>query len=90
MSKREILCKMFINKTHDGKNNICGNKVSALRKSMRLSQRALADRLQLIGLDVDKNAIQRMESGQRFITDIELTYLAIALDTTISELFSDV
>lgn len=78
---------MFINKTQDGRNNICGNKIAALRKELKLSQRALADKLQLIGLDVDKNAIQRMESGQRFITDIELTYLAEALNTTISELF---
>ena len=36
------------------------------------SERELADRLQLIGLDVDKNAIQRIESRQRFVTDIEL------------------
>ena len=53
---------MFINKTQDGRNNICGNKIAALRKELKLSQRALADKLQLIGLDVDKNAIQRMES----------------------------
>ena len=79
---------MFINKTQDGRNNICGNKIAELRKEMKISQRILADKLQLIGLDVDKNAIQRMESGQRFITDIELIYLAEALNTTISELFS--
>ena len=79
---------MFINKTQDGRNNICGNKIAELRKEMKISQRILADKLQLIGLDVDKNAIQRMESGQRFITDIELTYLAEALKTTIAELFS--
>lgn len=30
------------------------------------------DQLQLLGLDLDKNAIQRIESGQRFVTDIEL------------------
>ena len=28
--------------------------------------------MQLLGLDLDKNAIQRIESGQRFVTDIEL------------------
>ncbi len=35
----------------------------------------LADRLQRSGLDADKNAVQRIESGQRFVTDIELVYL---------------
>ncbi len=78
---------MFINKTSDNKNNICGAQIAKFRKSMKLSQRALADKLQLIGLNVDKNAVQRMESGQRFITDIELMYLADALGRSIPELF---
>lgn len=62
---------MFINKC-GGKNNICGGNISKLRKELRLSQRALADRLQVAGLDIDKNAIQRIEAGKRFVTDIEL------------------
>lgn len=52
---------MFINKSTDGKNNICGEQVAKYRKTMKKSQRELADELQLIGLDVDKNAIQRIE-----------------------------
>ncbi len=80
---------MFINKTKSGKNNICGVKIAEYRKTMKISQKKLADKLQLIGLDVDKNAIQRMESGQRFITDIELIYIAKALDKSVLDLFSD-
>lgn len=77
---------MFINKTQDGKNNVCGRKVAERRKELHLSQRALADRLQNDGLDVDKNAIQRIESGQRFVTDIELLFLKRALGLTLDEL----
>lgn len=77
---------MFINKTSDHKNNLCGKNVGAFRKELGLSQRALADRLQLIGLDVDKNAIQRMESGLRFVTDIELVALTKALNRSFEEL----
>ena len=64
---------MFKNK-NEGKNNICGEKIRDLRLSYpsKLSQRALADKMQLIGVDVDKNAIQRIECGKRFVTDIEL------------------
>lgn len=64
---------MFKNK-NDDKNNLCGEKIRALRLAYptRLSQRALADKMQLIGIDVDKNAIQRIECGKRFVTDIEL------------------
>lgn len=77
---------MFINKSEDGLNNICGKNVAALRKNLKISQRELADRLQLAGLDVDKNAVQRIECGKRFVTDIELIVLAKVLDIDITEL----
>lgn len=66
---------MFINKTKNGRNNYCGERVAGLRIKLGISQRELADRLQVLGLDVDKNAIQRIEAGKRFVTDIELTFL---------------
>ncbi len=82
---------MFINKSKDGLNNICGRKVTALRKSMepKVSQRALAQMLQVAGLDVDKNAIQRIECGKRFVTDIELLVLAKVLNVSLETLLSD-
>ena len=42
--------------------------------------------MQLIGIDVDKNAIQRIESGKRFVTDIELKAFAEIFNVNISEL----
>lgn len=67
---------MFINKTTEGLNNISGKNIYNLRKVMNLSQRELADKMQLIGIDIDKNAIQRIECGKRFITDIEIVAFA--------------
>ena len=81
---------MFINKTFDNRNNICGTNIARFRKELKLSQRALADRLQLIGLNVDKNAVQRIESGQRFVTDIELVFLSKVLDKSFEELLENV
>ncbi len=78
---------MFINKSDEGKNNVCGKNIAKYRKELKISQRELADRLQLVGLDIDKNAIQRMESGQRFITDIEVLYLLKVFNITFEELF---
>ena len=77
---------MFINKTEDGRNNVCGIKIAKYRKAMGVSQRELADRLQLAGLDLDKNAVQRMESGQRFITDIEIIALCRVLQVDFDDL----
>ena len=80
---------MFKNKNEES-NNLCGKNVSALRKakSPKMSQRALADKLQLLGIDVDKNAIQRIECGKRFVTDIELRALAEVFSVTLDELIS--
>ena len=77
---------MVINKVNNGENNICGKQVTRYRKQLGLSQRQLADSLQLLGLDVDKNAVQRIEAGKRFVTDIEIVFLSKALKVTVSEL----
>ncbi len=77
---------MFINKCKNGRNNVCGTAVASLRKEMGISQRELADRLQVDGLDIDKNAVQRIESGQRFVTDIELLFLCRTLSVRLDEL----
>lgn len=79
---------MFINKASDGKNNLCGAKIALRRSQMGISQRELADRLQIAGLDIDKNAIQRIEAGKRFVTDIELRTLSAVLDLSIEELLA--
>ena len=78
--------EMFINKTAEGKNNICGERISRFRVDMRISQRELADRLQLVGLDMDKNAVQRIEAGKRFVTDIELIGLSKVLNKSLEDL----
>lgn len=77
---------MFINKASDDKNNICGKNIAKYRKELKISQRELADRLQLVGLDIDKNAVQRIESRQRFVTDIELVSLSKVLNKSFEEL----
>ena len=50
------------------------------------SSEAVMVGLQLAGLDLDKNAVQRMESGQRFVTDIELAVLCRVLKKSYEEL----
>jgi len=77
---------MFINKSKNGQNNLCGGNVTKFRKERNWSQKKLADALQLAGLDVDKNAIQRIEAGKRFVTDIELVYLSQVLRVSLEQL----
>ena len=81
---------MYKNKTPSGRNNICGIKIKFFRTKLipKTSQKKLADMLQIAGLDVDKNAIQRIECGKRFVTDIELKAFAKVFDTSCDELLN--
>lgn len=78
---------MFKNKNNLS-NNICGHNVRRLRykSSPYLSQRKFAEQLSQMGVELNKNAIQRIESGQRFVTDIELIAMAEAFGVTVEEL----
>lgn len=60
-----------------------------LKKSPRTSQRMLAEKLQLQGLDIGKNAVQQIESGARFVTDIELKIFAKVLGVSADELLME-
>ncbi len=77
---------MFKNKSKNGFNNLCGQNIKYLRKEKKLSQREFADVLQLEGLDLTKNSVQKIESGERFVTDIELVVIARCLNVSMEEL----
>lgn len=79
---------MYKNKASNGRNNIAGIRIKYYREHRpeKTSQNKLAKLMQLSGIDLDKNAIQRIEVGQRFVTDIELKAFAKVLEVTYSEL----
>ncbi len=59
-----------------GEKNLTGTQLKILRAKAGLSQRDLAHRLQLIGMDMDKNVITRIETNKRYVTDLELQAFA--------------
>ena len=65
---------MFKHKAKDDTRNLCGKKIAVLRKNLteKTSQRMLAEKMQIKGIDMDKTTIRRIESGERYVTDIEL------------------
>ena len=65
-----------------GNKNLISNRLKALRLARRLSQRALAEKLQLMGYDIDKNIIMRIETNRRFVSDIELRAFCLFFEVT--------
>ncbi len=69
--------------------NIIGNKIKVLRKNAGLSQKQLAEKLQLEGGEFSDLTILRIEQGTRFVPDYEVVMLANFFKVTTDELLSE-
>ena len=67
----------------EGKKNISGDRIHQARTAMRLSQSDLAARMQVNGVTIEREAISKIETGDRFITDYELTMFAKVLGVSL-------
>jgi transcriptional regulator with XRE-family HTH domain len=59
--------------------NAVGGTVARFRKSQGMTQADLAARAQVSGWDISTHSIQKIELGEREVTDIDLRRLAKAL-----------
>ena len=66
----------------NGKKNICGAKIKEARKRLKLSQEELAAKLQVEGINIERDSVSRIEIGTRFIADYELAALCKILNIT--------
>ena len=66
----------------NGKKNICGERVHEARRRLKLSQAELAARLQVAGVNIERDSVSRIEIGTRFVADYEILALARALGVT--------
>ena len=64
---------------YENRRNISGDRVRERRIHLRLSQTALAAKLQTEGVIIEQDAISRIESGARMVQDYELRALASVL-----------
>ena len=69
-------------RTDSNGKNLIGERLKILRSQKNLSQRDLARELQLIGIDMDKNVITRIETNKRYVTDFELQALKEIFDVS--------
>lgn len=69
--------------------NVIGPLIRKYREQSNLSQSELSNKLLLIGIDIPKNSIQRLECGDRIIKDYELAGISKVLSISIDELLKD-
>lgn len=66
---------IYWDKNTNSKNRI-GKRVKELRIAKNLSQKALAEQLQLAGYEFNDLTVLRIEQGTRFVPDYEVVALA--------------
>ncbi len=69
--------------------NLIGVRLKKRREELKMSQKELSDKLELLGVYVCRGSVSRIEDYSRTVTDIELFAIARALGVGVDELLSD-
>ena len=71
--------------------NVVGSRIKLARKQTvpKITQEDLCARLQVLGLQLERPAISKIETGYREVTDVEIVALAKALDVSVAWLFEE-
>lgn len=67
--------------------NIVGTQVKALREQQQLTQEQLTAKCQLVGFQLSRGTLAKIESQIRCVTDYEVVLLAKALNVPVEKLF---
>lgn len=70
--------------------NIIGKNIKEIRKSKKLTQEDLCARMQVMGYQISRSDISKLENGKKFIADFEVYGFAKALSISILDLFSNI
>lgn len=70
----------------NGRRNVCGDQVRRERLARRMSQDRLAAKMQTRGVEIEQDAISRIESGERLVTDYELRAFAAVFGVPMEQL----
>lgn len=74
---------------YHGKKNLCGDRIHQARTTQRMSQSDLAARMQVNGVIIEREAISKIETGDRFVTDYELLVFAKVLGVAVDWLLAE-
>ena len=67
---------------YEGKKNLSGERIYQARTRKHLSQAELAAQMQVQGVIIEREAISKIETGARFVSDYELMIFARVLGVT--------
>ena len=71
---------------YNNKLNAIGKTIKEYRIKNNMTQKSLSEKLQLYGIDLNKNSLQKIERGDRIIKEYELAVFSIIFNVTTDEL----
>ena len=69
--------------------NVSGQKIKELRKQNHLSLSGLSAKLALMGIDISKPSLHKLETGNRILKDYELYGLSVVFKISMEDLLTD-
>lgn len=69
--------------------NVIGTNIKNIRKKNKLTQEDLCARMQIMGFQISRSDISKLENGKKLITDFEIIGFSKALKVSIIDLFED-
>ena len=72
-----------------GSKNVIHAQLRRYRELRKLTQDQVAAKLQVMGVNIDQQALSRIEHNQRMVTDYEFAYLCQVLQVSERDLLAD-
>ncbi len=74
---------------YNNKLNVSSKKIKELRQKNNLSLSGLSTKLALMGVDIPKTSLYKLENGKRILKDYELYALSHVFNVSVEELLTD-
>lgn len=76
-------------KKYNNKPNLTGNLIESFRVKKGFTKEDVCKKLQLLGINIDRNELYRMEKNQMIIKDFELVGFCKILDINCNDLLRE-
>ena len=77
---------MSLHKKYENNLNVIANNLKRIRLNKNISLSSLSNKLMLMGVDISKQSLYRIEQNKRSVRDYELSCIALALEISTDEL----
>ena len=77
---------MSLHKKFDNNLNVISKNMKEIRTNKGISLAKLSDKLMLMGIDISKQSLYRIEKNERSVRDYELSAIALALEVSTDEI----